>query len=276
MNPPSLDPFLSVIRLSGVLPAVVFAILTWGTARLTTSFLHNLGERLTERRLWLQQAATFLRFIIYFVGTLLVTVTAVELNRETVLAISGTLGVAFGLALKDLASSIIAGITILVDKPFQVGDRIAIGNVYGEVVTIGLRSVRVVTLDDNLVTIPNNRLLADIVSSGNAGALDMLVQMDFHIGTDQNVREARQLISEALTASQFATLHKPWAVLVTSVLLGDTPAIRLRAKVYVRDVKYEKRLETDVTLRVLDAFAAHGVLPPTRLHRQVDALKGAA
>ena len=53
--------------------------------------------------------------------------------------------------------------------------------------------MRLVTLDDNVVTIPNNKFLTDMVSSGNWGALDMQIQMDFFIGADQDVPLAKRL-----------------------------------------------------------------------------------
>ncbi|MCA9612897.1 MAG: mechanosensitive ion channel family protein, partial [Myxococcales bacterium] len=141
---------------------------------------------------------------------------------------------------------------------------------YGEVVEIGLRTVRLVTLDDSLVTIPNNKFLTDPVSSGNAGALDMLVQIDFHVGADQDLTLAKRLVGEALTASRFAYLSKPSVVVVSPVVLGSVAAIRLRAKVYVLDVKYEKALETDVTEQIVAAFARHRILPPALLHRDAN------
>jgi hypothetical protein len=56
-------------------------------------------------------------------------------------------------------------------------------------------------------------------------------------------------------------------VLVNQVVHEGYFAIRLRAKVYVLDVRYEKALETDVTERVIEGFRAMGILPPARLVR---------
>ena len=90
-------------------------------------------------------------------------------HPEVALAIGGTAAVSLGFALKDLLSSIVAGLIILVDRPFQVGDRVTFDGWYGEITHIGLRSVRLLTLDDTQVTIPNNKFLTDLVASGNAG-----------------------------------------------------------------------------------------------------------
>ncbi len=125
------------------------------------------------------------------------------------------------------------------------------------------------TLDDNVFTIPNNKFLTDMVSSGNWGALDMLIQMDFYVGVDQEIALAKQLVEECLTSNRYVYLKKPWVVLVNQVLEGQYFAVRLRAKAYVLDVQYEKAFETDVTERVLEAFRARGIGPPAVLHRSI-------
>lgn len=256
-----------LIRAGGVLSGLVVLFVTWFAVRTLTATLHRMGNRWTDRRLLLHQVSTAARFVMYLVGIVIAVALSVRLSREVIIALTGTAAVTIGFALKDIAASVIAGIIIIVDRPFQVGDRVTFGGVYGEISTIGLRSVRLVTLDDNVVTIPNNKFLTDVVSSGNWGALDMMIQMDFFIGLDQDVAVAKRLVGEALTSNRYAYTKKPWTVLVNQVVESNYLAIRLRAKAYVLDVQYEKAFETDVTERVLEAFAQHGILPPAVLHR---------
>ena len=71
---------------------------------------------------------------------------------------------------------------IMADRPFQVGDRVSFGGQYGDVTAIGLRSVRVRTLDDSVVTIPNNLFLTDVTTCGNYGVLHMQLHVDLYIG----------------------------------------------------------------------------------------------
>ena len=263
-NPQSIFEFL---RPSGILPALVVLAFTYFAALFISKVLGNLGERFADRRLVLQQLRAVIRLLLFIVGGLIAASFLFSLSNEALLALGGTVAVAMGFAFKDLLASMVAGVIILVDRPFQVGDRITFGEHYGEVVEIGLRTVRLVTLDDNLVTIPNNKFLTDAVASGNAGALDMLVQIDFYIGADQDLSLAKRLVGEALVASRYAYLEKPWTVVVSPATLGDAVGLQLRAKVYVLDVKYEKALETDVTEQVHAAFKRHHIAPPAILHR---------
>ena len=257
------------IRWSGLVYAAATMVITWFLVRGLTGALEGLGTRFTDRRLVLHQVATIGRFVLFLVGISIALLLSVNLSKEAVIALTGTAAVTIGFALKDIAASVLAGIIIIIDRPFQVGDRVTFDNVYGEISAIGLRSVRLTTLDDNVVTIPNNKFLTEIVSSGNWGALDMMIQMDFFIGVDQDLPLAKRLLEEALVTTRYAFPKKPWVVLVNQVIEKEYVALRLRAKAYVLDVKYEKAFETDVTERAFEAFREHGILPPAILHRTV-------
>lgn len=259
------------VRLGGIVPASFVLGLTWLVVAFVSRLTDRLGDRFAERRLMIQQVSTVLRFSLSMGGISSAALFMFQLSDQMLLALGGTIAVALGIAMKDLAASVLAGLLILFDRPFQVGDRVSFGGYYGEITRIGLRSVRMVTLDDNLVTIPNNKFLTDIVSSGNAGALDMLIQLDFFVGVDQDIATAKSIVRDALTTCRYAFLDKPWTVLVNQVVEQTYFAVRLRAKVYVLDVKYEKALESDVTERVMAGFAQHGVGPPAVLHRNLQA-----
>jgi len=258
---------IDIIQLGGALTGAVVLLVTWFAVRVVTGTLTRIGDRFTHKRLLLNQVSTLVRFVIYLGGIAAAVGVSLNLSREIVLALTGTAAVTIGFALKDLAASILAGVTIILDRPFQVGDRVNFNGVYGEITAIGLRSVRLVTLDDTVVTIPNNKFLTDVVASGNYGALDMMIQLDFFVGVDQDVALAKRIVEECLTSNRYVYLGKPWLVLVSQIIHEGYFAVRLRAKAYVLDVKYEQEYATDLTERVLQAFRDAGVAPPALLHR---------
>ncbi|MEM9492389.1 MAG: mechanosensitive ion channel domain-containing protein [Myxococcota bacterium] len=263
------DPLLLVkfIRPSGLVVALVAILVAVLALRFINSLTGRFSERFSERRLFAQQLNTILRFVIYILAITMVVTSVINLEREAVLALSGAIAVTVGFALKDLASSVLAGITILFDRPFQVGDRVTVAGHYGEISTIGLRSVRMITLDDSLVTIPNNRFLTEVVISGNAGALDMQIVMDFFVALDTDIAVAKRIVYEAVRTSRFVYLEKPVVVLVNDLIQANYLATRLRAKAYVLDVHYEKAFESDVTERVKQSFLGQGIRPPSVVHK---------
>jgi small-conductance mechanosensitive channel len=244
--------------------AIGVAVLGWLLLRLATRFLEGLGERITAWRLGLKQLAVFIRFLVLTVLTILVVSMLFEVTDEVMLAVGGSVAVAVGLALKDVLGSLVAGVILLFDRPFRVGDRVTFGTTYGEVVEIGLRTVRIVTLDDNLVSIPSSRFLSDAVASANAGALDQMCVFDFHVGCDADIDLARRIVYEATASSRFVFLGKPIAILVRELPVEGamTFALRITAKAYVLDGRLESAFGTDVTERVKRAFRSAGVPAP--------------
>ncbi|MCR9165316.1 MAG: mechanosensitive ion channel family protein [Nannocystaceae bacterium] len=258
----ALGQLARVIKWGGVFTSLFVILGAALTLRFLRQFVDSLSQRFPNRRLLLQKVATFAQFLLYVGTTLTVIFLSVELSDSIIALIGGTIAVSVGFAIKDLVASFIAGIMIMIDRPFQVGDRISFGGEYGDITAIGLRSVRLQTLGDNTVTIPNNKFLSDMTSNGNYGALDMQCTMDFFIAPDQDVRRARELASECAVSSRYTFLEKPVVVLVNQVITENYLAVRLRVKAYVLDTRYEKAFETDVNMRVMDAFAEEGIMAP--------------
>jgi len=219
-------------------------------------------KRLPLRRLLISQIVTSVTFVIYIVGIPLLVRTILNPPKELMLAVGGSVAVALGLSLKDLVASVIAGFILLFDRPFLVGDRVSFGDTYGTIKSIGLRAVRVVTLDDNLVTIPNNRFMNDVVASGNAGALDMMVVMHLHLSLDADIQKAKDIVYEVLVTSRFVYLNKPVNTVVSEVAVAEQIVIQLTAKAYVLDIRFEKDFQTDVYLRATQAFKKAGIRRP--------------
>ncbi len=74
-------------------------------------------------------------------------------------------GLAFAMAAKDSVANLFGGVTIFVDKPFILKDRIRIKGFDGTVNEIGIRSTRLITLDGRMVTIPNSVFASDAIEN---------------------------------------------------------------------------------------------------------------
>lgn len=258
----SIQQFASLIRWSGVFFSVLVIAATWLLIKFMNSMVESIGGQFVQYRMMLQKIQSFLQFFIYMTAGLVVFMMSFRINDHILALIGGTLAVSVGFALKDLAASFIAGLTVMIDRPFQVGDRVTFEGNYGDIITIGLRSVRMRTLNDDIITIPNNKFLNEVTTSGNYGALDMQVVIPFYVGMDEDITLARDLIQEAASSSRYIHLPKPVTVLVKQTITDNYLAIQLTCKAYVVDTAYEKLFETDITLRVMKEFKKHGIKPP--------------
>lgn len=253
---------LETIRARGIIIGVVILGVTWFLVRAVSAVVERAGDRFVHRRLLINQAGTLLRFLLYIGGISGAVGASITLSQEVMIALAGTAALTVGFALKDLAASIMAGVTIIVDRPFQVGDRVRFESNEGEITSIGLRSVRILTSDNVLVTIPNNKFLTESVVSLNHGQLDMLIATEFFIAPDQDIALAKRVVEECVTSNRYVYLGKPWNVTVAMVMFEFGPAVRLRATAHVIDVKYDDNYSTDVTERVLQAFQDKGIALP--------------
>ncbi len=264
---PDVGSLLGFIRFGGVLLSVPVVISAMVVMRILGDIADRLSKRFASRRPLIQKVESFARFAIYIAVAAVTVGLSIRLDPTALTVIGGALAFAVGFAMRDLVAAFIAGITIMFDRPFQVGDRVEYAGQYGDIIKIGLRSVQMNTLDHNIVTIPNNKILTDVTACGNYGNLEMQVPMDFYIGADQDVRLASELIREACLTSPYVFFDMPVPVLVKQLVVQNYVAVQLKARPYVYDCKQEKPFETDVHMRVIEAFRKHGINPPAILHR---------
>ncbi len=256
--------FAQLFNLGKIFSLFLCVLILWSLVYFLNKMSKSIGQHFPARRLLVLQIVTIISFAIYIGGGFLIVYGVLRPPKELLIALGGSAAVAIGLSLKDLVASLVAGLILLFDRPFQVGDRVSFGSTYGEIQSIGLRAVRLVTLDDNLVTIPNSRFVTDVVASGNAGALDMMVCVDFYVDIQSDLDFAREIIFETVVTSRYVFLKKPITIVAMERVLAERLSVELKAKAYVLDVKYEKAFQTDIVMRVEAAFREAAILRPAR------------
>lgn len=95
--------------------------------------------------------------VVVFGLVFIADIFAIDINK--ILAGLGLGGLAFALAAKDTVSNIFGSLTVLIDRPFQIGDWVTIGTADGTVESVGVRSTRIRTFYNSLITIPNAELI---------------------------------------------------------------------------------------------------------------------
>jgi small-conductance mechanosensitive channel len=95
--------------------------------------------------------------VLVIVGSVMFILSVWEVNITPLLASAGIVGVAVALAAKDTLANFFGGISVFIDKPYKIGDYIVLDQgERGEVVNIGIRSTRIKTRDDIMITVPNS------------------------------------------------------------------------------------------------------------------------
>ncbi|MFZ8907056.1 MAG: mechanosensitive ion channel family protein [Poseidonia sp.] len=161
---PVLMPDLAVSFLPGILQFVVaIAVVVW--AFRLVNIVHDVvmmfdtDDQLdgTEKTL-ISALQSVLRFAIIFVGAVFVA-DSMGFDLTSLIAGLGISGLALALAAKDSISNFFGAITVLLDRPFKVGDWIIVGAAEGEVIEINLRTTLIRTSADTIITMPNANLV---------------------------------------------------------------------------------------------------------------------
>jgi small-conductance mechanosensitive channel len=247
-----------------ILVAVGIFALTWGAVWLLRRGSDLLAAKFGRYRLQISSFYPVLRLGIWVGSIAFILVVVFNPPMSTLLPVGASAGLALGLGAQDLIKNVIAGVVILFDRPFRGGDMVQVGEHYGEVVNIGLRSIRLRTFDDSEVTLPNALVLGQAVSNSNSGALDEMVVAEFHLPASVDVQEVKHLAWEAAACSPYVYLKKPVNVLVEDVF-DYTFLTRFKVKAYVLDIRYERLFASDVLERIKQEIVARGLLTPGQL-----------
>lgn len=117
-------------------------------------------------------------FVLYVICAVPILKTQLKLDVTTLLGTSAVLSLVLGLALQDTLGNLFAGLSLQLERPFEVGDFIRVDALEGRVVQIAWRSTRLETVRRELVTLPNSVVAKGHVvsySGGPAVALDLSV-----------------------------------------------------------------------------------------------------
>ena len=129
---------------------------------------------------------------IVLVVTLIAAAGQMGVNIVAPLAGIGILGIALGFAAQDSLSNIIAGFLIFFDKPFKVRDYVTLGDHYGRVELITMRSTRIRTQDNKYVVIPNQKIINEVlVDHSTNGDTRLIIPVTIeYTASIQKAREA--------------------------------------------------------------------------------------
>ena len=94
---------------------------------------------------------------------IIVAVQSIGLNLTSLAVVFGLLSVGIGFGLQHVVSNFISGLIILFERPIKIGDRITIGDVLGDVVSISLRATLIRTIDNISIIVPNSEFITSRV-----------------------------------------------------------------------------------------------------------------
>ena len=251
----------------GIWIGVVFFPLSRFVGHLMRSFETSIISRTSETALdetALPMINRFVRFIVIAIG-LLLAMTHLGFQIAPLLAGAGVAGLALSLAAKDTLSNLIAGVLLIMDRPFQVGDRIELWNApretgtWGDVIEIGLRATKIRNPDNLVVVVPNNEIMRrDIINYTMSGD-DIRLRIPFACAYEADIERAKVLLKEAAAEVEGVKLDPAPIVIVR----GFGPSeVNLQLRVWIEEARNRRRIADEITEKAMVKFADAGVEIP--------------
>ncbi|MEJ2618430.1 MAG: mechanosensitive ion channel, partial [Ignavibacteriaceae bacterium] len=206
-------PIENLISFGKVFWSLVVIIIGFFLIRIVSKTLDLIAEKSTSYRITIKGFVPVIRIFGWIVIIYIIIAGIIRPPLPTIITVAASLGIGVGLAAQDIFKNIFGGIMILFDRPFQVGDKIEIGDHYGEVIKIGLRSTRIVTPDDSTVSIPNGEVMSKSVSNTNYGEPNCQVVAEIYLPITVDTEKVRQIAIEAAQVSKYVFLKKPIVIL---------------------------------------------------------------
>ena len=202
---------------------------------------------------------------IVYATAAVIALDVLGVNVMPFIAGAGVLGVAVGFAAKDTLSNLIAGILLIIDRPFEIGDRIEVWSVprgnasWGDVIDIGLRATRIKTTDNIVVIIPNNEIMTRDIVNYTILSNSIRVRIDIGIAYDTDLDKAKALIIEAARSADWILANPAPKVVVRN--FGES-SVDLQARVWIKDAR--RRMDTIdyITDTVKTLFHRNGIEIP--------------
>ncbi len=211
MPPPPVDFLIGGMAKTGL--AIVWMIVAAKTLGLVSSRLG--GYYPAAEELFRLSENLSLAFVGVIGGLIVLAIW--QINLTPFLASAGVIGIIVGLAAKDTLGNFFGGISVFLDRPFRRGDYIVLNSgERGKVIDIGLRSTRILTRDDVLISIPNSVIVNTKIVNESAPSRRMRVRVKASVANTSDVDQAKDVFLKVLNDNDL-------------VLSEPKPRIRFRA-----------------------------------------------
>jgi len=259
---PWMDYFKKIFLAAGII-FLAFLIIKY-----VSRFLIWLSEKTHILQIATRQAVIISKMVIWTLLIYLIFEIVLSPPAETIIILLASAGLAISLAFQDLFKNILNGITILFDRPFQIGDKIRIGTTYGEVLTIGLRRIRILTPDETIITLPSGEITRQAIIHLNADSSHSTVRVELFLPPETDMVEVKQIAQRAAEVSRYIYLLKPIQIFFSNELQQGRPVLKLQVKACVLHIRYELLFSSEVTEVIFQELLRRGLLKTDTLTNQ--------
>jgi small-conductance mechanosensitive channel len=255
---------------ANILQSLMIFFLASPAVKITTAILQVIEKRIVDKtetdvdNVIFDLLNRFAGVIIYVIAIIL-ALDLLGINVMPFIAGAGVLGIAIGFAAKDTLSNLIAGVLLIIDRPFEIGDRIEVwtapsgSSTWGDVIDIGIRATRIKTTDNIVIIIPNNEIMKRDIVNYTIISSKIRVRINIGVAYAVDLSRAKKIILDIADTIEWIAKEPEPKVVVR--LFGES-SVELQARVWIKNAR--KRMDTisEITDRVKEAFDQHGIEIP--------------
>jgi len=236
-----------------------FYILIFASKKVRKVLLYKILARSKLKKNFRETIANSVRVFILLIGTIII-IQAVGIDLSALSLLAGALGVGIGFGFQKVTDNLISGLTILVEEPIKVGDRVEVGDVTGDVVNISLRSTTIITNDNISIIVPNSEFISSKVINWSHNS--RVVRFRFPIGVSYNEdpEKIRSLLMEV--AEENPNVHKEPKPKIFFEGFGDS-ALNFSLGIWSSShVDKPEIIKSEIYFAVFKKFKKNGIVIP--------------
>lgn len=266
----STDIFLKTI--DSIYRVLVIINITWFFSRFITGLIGeywgNLDKGLNDqaRSRMIPMVKRIVLVFIWVIG-IIVALNNIGVNISALLGTIGIGGIALALAAQDTVKNIFGAFTILIDKPFRIGDIVKVDSFEGVVIDVGLRSTRILNIDKRIVTYPNYKIADALVTnvSTEPGRRVVTILGLTYDTSPEKMREAISILKSIPSKNESVSVYN----LEANFTEFADSALIISFIYFVDKNANISQTRSDVNLSILDSFNTAGLyfaFPTQTLH----------
>lgn len=194
-------------------------------------------------------------------------------NLLPILGGLGVVGLAVGFAAQDILANLISGVTLLLDRPFRIGDWIRAEAHEGQVTGLTLRTTRIRTRDNEFVSIPNKEVAGAVVVNLSEGG-PLRLNITVGVAYKERVEEVRRVLLEVMAAHP-RVLDTPAPLVLVQELSASSVDVIMRFWVGAEDIATYPVTSMQLREAAKEALQAAGLeIPFPHLQLHIDGARG--
>ena len=186
-------------NINPIIPNIVIALAIFIGSIILARVLRNMLDKMLQARDTDKEISILLGQLLYWGVLIFGIITSLQrfFDVSAFLAGLGILGFTIGFAMQEIMQNFVAGMILLVQQPFDIGNYVSIASYGGNVTAINMRTTELKTLDGRLIIIPNSQVLSNPIE--NYSRADLLrVDLPIGVGYETDLDMAKATILEAL------------------------------------------------------------------------------